>query len=125
MRMRRLLWLMLGCWLLWPSAGQAQSPTVHWERYDYVVAVQPNGDLAFQETQVLVVDSGTLRKGALKFSTGDQGHVTAITVSEDGQRYTKSTSGDPGTFSGGDDGTAATISYVFRDSDAQAPQSEH
>ncbi len=112
--MRRWIWLVLAV-LVGPQLALAQAPQVHWSSYEYVVAVQPSGDLQFTETQTLVVDSGTLRRGTLKFNTGTAGRVRSIAVSEDNEAYQRSSGGAPGTFEGSDSGTQASITYYFRD----------
>lgn len=98
-----------------PSAAHAQAPQVHWRQYAYVVAVQPNGDLRFTETQTLVIDSGTVRKGTLRFNTGDYGKVRDIVVAEAGQAFARGTDERAGTFSGSDSGPNVAITYFFRD----------
>lgn len=113
-------WLLMLCLILGilPTSVLAQTPTVHWASYAYDVVVQRNGDLLFTETQELVVDSGTLRKGRLQFNTGADGRVRQIEVREGSQRYNRSDTGQPGTFNGTDNGQQAVIDYVFQDSGA-------
>ncbi|CAA9234580.1 MAG: Beta-propeller domains of methanol dehydrogenase type [uncultured Chloroflexia bacterium] len=117
--MRRLLLLVLLLpMLLVPAIASAQDRALHWERYDYTVDVEPDGDLRFTERQVLVVDQGSFRTGSLGFRTGEFGRVRGVEVSENGEPYRRGAD-QPGTYTASDNGERFELNYVFRDPNAR------
>lgn len=114
--MMRYRWIWAFVLLLIPTAVVAQTPIeLHWEQYDNVVDVQRDGSLRIREQQVLVVDQGTLSRMTREFETGSAGRVTNMRVSENGESYDRSSSQQPGTYVGSDNGDIAQIQLFFRD----------
>ncbi|CAA9357838.1 MAG: hypothetical protein AVDCRST_MAG93-7461, partial [uncultured Chloroflexia bacterium] len=106
------------CALIIPvSVAEAQDRALHWERYDIAVSVGADGNLRVVETQHLVIDQGSFRTGSRSFTTGSFGRVRSVSVSEDGQAYTRGAE-QPGTFSASEDGERFQLAYVFRDPQA-------
>ncbi len=109
-------WLLILALALLPTIAGAQAPlALHWERYDNLVTIQPDGSMRVAEQQTLVIDQGQLSYMMREFATGEFGRVTNIRVLEDGQPYRRSGDESPGTYSGFDDGAYATIQIFFRD----------
>src|SRR5579859_1895356 len=73
-------------WLVVPAAS-AQSQSLYWERYDVAIAVQTNGDLRVQETQVINFTSGVFHEGFAEISTVNTDGITNVSVSENGAAY--------------------------------------
>ena len=73
-------------WLAVPAAS-AQTQSLYWERYDVAIAVQTNGDLRVQETQVINFTSGVFHEGFAEISTVNTDGITNVTVSENGTAY--------------------------------------
>jgi hypothetical protein len=93
MRIKRLtlaamLAVLVFSWLAVPAAS-AQSQSLYWERYDVAIAVQTNGDLRVQETQVINFTSGVFHEGFAQISTVNTDGITNVTVSETGQVYSQ------------------------------------
>ncbi len=91
MRLKRLVFAVAAAvlvlsWAVVPAA-LAQSQSLYWERFDVDIAVQTNGDLRVQETQVINFTSGVFHEGFAQISTKNTDGITAITVSENGQTY--------------------------------------
>jgi uncharacterized membrane protein YgcG len=91
MRARRLTFaavvaILAFSWLAVPSA-LAQTQSLYWERFDVNIAVQTNGDLRVQETQVINFTSGVFHEGFAEISTANTDGITDVTVSENGQAY--------------------------------------
>lgn len=102
MRYRLFFVLML---LVLPATGLAQTtPRLRWEQYDNVAEIQRDGSVRVREQQVIVVDQGPLNGMTRTFPTGDNGRVSNIRVSEDGQAY-RPGSNQRGTYEGGDTST--------------------
>lgn len=115
MRYRLFFVLML---LVLPATGLAQTtPRLRWEQYDNVAEIQRDGSVRVREQQVIVVDQGPLNGMTRTFPTGDNGRVSNIRVSEDGQAY-RPGSNQRGTYEGGDTGEQARIRVNFRDPNA-------
>jgi hypothetical protein len=112
-------WRVLLVLLALPATALAQNtPQLHWEQYDNLAEIQPDGSVQVQEQQVVVVDRGPLRGMNRTFETGEYGQIANIRVLEDGQPYRRQDGRDPGTYSGTDDGQKATIRVNFRDQNA-------
>jgi uncharacterized membrane protein YgcG len=73
-------------WSVAPIA-LAQAQSLFWERFDVNIAVQTNGDLRVQETQVINFSSGVFHQGFANISTTNTDGITDITVSENGRAY--------------------------------------
>ena len=91
MRIRRLTLAAMAAvlafsWLVVPAAS-AQTQSLYWERYDVAIAVQTNGDLRVQETQVINFTSGVFHEGFAQISTTNTDGITNVTVSENGDAY--------------------------------------
>jgi uncharacterized membrane protein YgcG len=67
----------------------AQTQTLYWERFDVDIAVQSNGDLRVEETQVINFTSGVFTQGFAQLPTKNTEGISEITVSENGQPYTQ------------------------------------
>jgi len=82
--------------LLWTvaPAALAQSQSLYWERYDVAIAVQTNGDLRVQETQVINFTSGLFHEGYAQLDTTHTDGISNVTVSENGQAYRQVASSD-------------------------------
>jgi uncharacterized membrane protein YgcG len=68
-------------------AGEAQTRSLHWERFDVDITVLPDGNLRVEETQVINFVSGTFREGFAELSTRNTDGITDVTVSENGTPY--------------------------------------
>ena len=73
-------------------AALAQTQSLYWERYDVDVAVQSNGDLRVQETQVINFTSGVFHQGFAQLLTTNTDGISDVTVSENGQAYLQASS---------------------------------
>ena len=73
-------------WTVVPSA-LAQTQSLYWERYDVAIAVQTNGDLRVQETQVINFTSGVFHEGFATISTTNTDGIDHVTVSENGTPF--------------------------------------
>src|SRR5712692_6215681 len=91
MRIRRLILAAVGAVLALVLAvvpvALAQSQTLYWERFDVDIAVQSNGDLRVQETQVINFTSGVFHQGFAQLSTKNTDGLSEVTVAENGQPY--------------------------------------
>jgi hypothetical protein len=67
----------------------AQTQSLYWERFDVDIAVQTNGDLRVQETQVINFTSGVFHEGFAQLSTDNTDGIDSVTVSENGKPYDK------------------------------------
>ena len=65
----------------------AQSQSLYWERFDVAIAVQQNGDLRVQETQVINFTSGVFHEGFAELSTANTDGIDHVTVTENGTAY--------------------------------------
>src|SRR5476651_1852974 len=93
MRIKRLTWaavaaVLVVSWTVVPAA-LAQTQSLYWERYDVAIAVQQNGDLRVQETQVINFTSGVFHEGFAEISTVNTDGITDVTVSENGDAYSQ------------------------------------
>jgi hypothetical protein len=91
MRIRRLILaavaaVLVASWSVAPAA-LAQAQSLYWERFDVDIAVQPNGDLRVQETQVINFTSGLFHEGYAELATANTDGITDVTVSENGRPY--------------------------------------
>src|SRR5438128_7837074 len=91
MRIKRLIFAALAAvlaasWSVAPVA-LAQAQSLFWERFDVNIAVQTNGDLRVQETQVINFTSGLFHEGFAEISTTNTDGITDVTVSENGRAY--------------------------------------
>jgi hypothetical protein len=67
----------------------AQTQSLYWQRFDVDVAVQTNGDLRVQETQVINFTSGVFHEGFAQLSTENTDGIDNVTVSENGTDFEK------------------------------------
>ena len=67
----------------------AQTRSLYWERFDVDITVLENGDLRVEETQSINFTSGTFQEGFAELSTTNTDGISDITVSEEGQEYTR------------------------------------
>ena len=117
MRAWRILSLMLLVWLLVslvPLPVEAQDRSLYWGNYDVDITVQPDGCFRVVETQELVFTVGTFRFGVRTIPTEFTSSIDAVQVSElGGQRYSRSSSGEPYTFDVNQTGGDLNIRYNF------------
>lgn len=73
-------------------AALAQAQSLYWERFDVDIAVQEDGTLRVEETQVINFTSGTFSEGFAEIPIQKTDGITDVTVSEDGQAYTRRSS---------------------------------
>lgn len=113
--MRWYRWLICLVVLAVPATvlGQSQGQ-LRWEQYDNIVQIRPDGSVRVQEQQQLVVDENARNRITRTFVTGSYGRVSNIEVTVDGQRY-RPGNGQPGTFTGSDNGEQAQIRINYAD----------
>lgn len=117
MRALRVFSLLLLAWLLAssvPLPALAQDKSLYWANYDVDITVQPDGCFRVVETQELVFTVGTFRFGQRTIPTEFTASIDDVQVSElGGQRYTRSSSGEPYTFDVNQTGGDLNVRYNF------------
>lgn len=96
--------------------AEAQNKSYYWERYDVDITLLENGDLRVVESQTLTFFGDTFSSGYVTIPTGRSGNndgITDITVSEDNTSYKQSLSGEPYTFTVGQDGDNLFVDWYF------------
>ena len=106
--MRRTLPLLaiLIAFVAWAGPANAQSQSLHWERFDVNVTVLPNGDFVVEEIQEIEFTSGQFHFGYRNIPMGRLEGITGVEVWEGdrqyepgyGGEYTFQTSQDDGDF---------------------------
>lgn len=112
---KHLRWLLLalGLLLAFSVAAQAQSKSLYWDRFDFDITVQPNGDLRIVETQKIVFTSGVFTFGTRGIQTDRLSDITDVEVREGGRTYRLSDSGEPYTYQVYQDGSERKIKWFF------------
>jgi hypothetical protein len=120
MRIHKLMIVLLALLALaTPAAAQEQE--LHWERFDIDVDVAPGGALRFSEEQDINIDAGTFRFGSRSFALRSGEEVRDVAVSEAGQPYRRSSSGEaPGTYQLIEGDGHFQIKYWFADTRASS-----
>ncbi len=113
--LRRIRWLIipLALILLLPTAAQAQSKTLFWERYDVDITVQTNGDMLVEETQIIQFTSGSFTYGYRTIPMGKTEGIEDVQVWEENRQYTQSWDENPFTFSIEDKGNDLVVYWYF------------
>jgi len=99
--------------LTFSATGQAQSKSLYWDRFDFDITVQPNGDLRIIETQRIVFTSGSFTFGTRGIETDRLSDITDVEVSEGNRVFRRSDSEDPYTFQVYQDGSERKIKWFF------------
>jgi uncharacterized membrane protein len=111
---RRRWWLLfLIAFLLVPLTAQAESQSLHWERYDVDIAVTTDGDLLVQERQVIAFTSGSFHYGYRTIPLGKTDGIENIEVWEGDRPYTQSSSQSEYTFSVDKEGDELLVYWYF------------
>lgn len=88
--------------LLLLSGGEqaaAQGKSLHWDRYDVTIDVNPDGSYQVTEDQDISFDQGYFSEGFAVIPLGRVEEIRNVQLAEDGQPYTRaSTGGEIGTF---------------------------
>ncbi|MCC7355204.1 MAG: DUF2207 domain-containing protein, partial [Anaerolineae bacterium] len=99
--------------LIFSGAAHAQSKSLDWDRFDFDITVQPNGDLRVVETQKIVFTSGSFTFGTRGIETDRLSDITDVEVREGDRAYRRSDSEDPYTFQVYQDGSERKIRWFF------------
>ena len=92
---------------------QAQSKSLYWDRFDFDINVQANGDLRIVETQKIVFTSGVFTFGTRGIQMDRLRDITDVEVREGGRLYRLSDSGEPYTYQVYQDGSERKIKWFF------------
>ena len=113
-RARRSWWLLLLLViLLVPAAAQAQSKSLHWERYDVDIAVTKEGDLLITEQQVIAFTSGSFHYGYRTIPLDKTSGIENVQVWEGSRQYALSSSQSEYTFTADQEGDELLVYWYF------------
>jgi len=103
--------------ILLVSGGQstaAQGKSLHWERYDVTIDVNPDGSLQITEDQDISFDQGYFSEGFAVIPLGRIEEIRNVQLFEDGEPYTRAQSGGQiGTFTVSQFGGELEILWYF------------
>ena len=97
-RLRQVVSLVFVVGFVLASTAQAQSKTLHWERFDVNITVLPTGDFVVEEIQEILFTSGQFHFGYRSVPMGRLDEIIQVEVWEGNRQYTPG-SGDEYTFS--------------------------
>jgi hypothetical protein len=105
--------LLLIAVLLLPSAAQAQSKSLFWDRYDVNITVTEEGDLLVEEHQSITFTSGSFHYGYRTIPMDKTDGIVNIEVWEGGTQFRPSSSENEYTFTATEEGNELIVYWYF------------
>ncbi len=105
--------LLLIAALLLPTAAQAQSKSLYWDRYDVDITVTKEGDLLVEERQSITFTSGSFHFGFASIPMDKTDGIANVEVWEGGTQFRPSSSRNEYTFTTSEVGNDLEVYWYF------------